>query len=87
MDTSPYVLAVFNLGMPEILIIFGIIILLFGAKRLPELARGFGKAIREFKKATNEIEDDIRTAIEDEPKPTESKKIQHSVKNSESTSV
>jgi len=48
-----------SLGMPELIIIFGIILLLFGAKKLPELARGLGKGIREFKDATNEISDEI----------------------------
>ena len=44
------------LGMPEILVIFFIIILLFGAKKLPELAKGLGKGLREFKQATKEPE-------------------------------
>jgi sec-independent protein translocase protein TatA len=56
-----------NINGPEILIIFLIVLLLFGAKRLPELFRSFGKSIREFKKATSEIEDDIRTAMDEEP--------------------
>lgn len=63
-----------NINGPEILLIFLIVLLLFGAKRLPELFRSFGKSIREFKKATTEIEDDIRTAMEEEPeKPVEAK--------------
>ncbi len=41
----------FGLGMQELIVIFLIILLLFGASRLPELAKGMGKAIREFKKA------------------------------------
>ncbi len=48
-----------SLGMPELVIIFGIILLLFGANKLPELARGLGRGIREFKDATNEITDEI----------------------------
>ena len=47
--------------------IFLIVLLLFGAKRLPELFKSFGKSIREFKKATTEIEEDIRTAMDEEP--------------------
>ena len=39
----------FGLGMPEILIILFLILLLFGAKRIPEIGRSFGKGIREFK--------------------------------------
>lgn len=42
----------FGLGIQELLIIFFIIILLFGAKKLPDLAAGLGKGIKEFKKAT-----------------------------------
>ena len=44
----------FGLGMQELVIILIIILVLFGAKRLPELASGMGKAIKNFKKATNE---------------------------------
>lgn len=55
-----------NINGPEILLIFLIVLLLFGAKRLPELFRSFGKSIREFKKATTEIEEDIRTAMDEE---------------------
>ena len=56
-----------NINGPEILLIFLIVLLLFGAKRLPELFKSFGKSIREFKKATTEIEEDIRTAMDAEP--------------------
>ena len=40
-----------NIGLPEILLIFLVVLLLFGAKKLPDLARGLGEAIREFRKA------------------------------------
>lgn len=40
-----------NLGLPELLLIFLIVLLLFGAGRLPEIARSLGKAIQEFKRA------------------------------------
>ena len=43
-----------SLGMPEILLILLVVLILFGAKRIPELARGLGKGIREFKDATSE---------------------------------
>jgi TatA/E family protein of Tat protein translocase len=52
------ILAVFGLGMPEIIAITVLLVLLFGAKKLPELAKGMGKSIKEFKKATNEDEDE-----------------------------
>lgn len=52
-------------GLPEILIIFFIIVLLFGAKKLPELAKGLGKGLREFKQATKEPEiEQKKTEIE-----------------------
>lgn len=47
--------------------IFLVVLLFFGAKRLPDLFRSLGKSMREFKKATSEIEDDIRTAMDEEP--------------------
>lgn len=59
-----------NMGWPEITIILVVFILLFGAKRLPELARGVGKSIKEFKKATSGLEEEVRNAIEEDPKPT-----------------
>ena len=54
-----------NLGPPEILIIFVIVLLLFGAKKIPELARGLGKSMGEFKKAREEFEDEIKRAADD----------------------
>ncbi|PXA04585.1 twin-arginine translocase TatA/TatE family subunit [Coraliomargarita sinensis] len=64
-----------NLSSWEIILIFLVVLLFFGAKRLPDLFRSFGKSLREFKKATSEIEDDIRTAMEEEPE--ENKHAQH----------
>ena len=54
----------FGLGTGEILIILFIILLLFGAKKLPELARGLGKGVNEFKKASSEIKEEVNKAIE-----------------------
>ena len=57
-----------SLGFGEILVIMFIILLLFGAKKLPELARGLGQGMREFKKATTEIQDELKSAANmDEP--------------------
>ncbi len=54
----------FNLGTGELLIIFLVILLLFGAKRLPELARGLGKGINEFKDAVETGKKEILDAEE-----------------------
>ena len=51
-----------NLGFPEIMIILVIVLLLFGAKRIPEIAGSMGKGIKEFKKNINEATRDIDTA-------------------------
>lgn len=48
-----------SLGGQEILLILLVILIFFGAKKIPELARGLGKGIREFKDATKEIQKDI----------------------------
>ena len=50
----------FGIGTTELIIIMFIILLIFGAKKLPELAQGLGKGIREFKKASNEIQDELK---------------------------
>ena len=57
-------------GGPELLIIFGIVVLLFGAKKIPELAKGFGKGIKNFKQEMKEV-DEIETASADVPKKVE----------------
>jgi len=62
------ILLFFNLGGPEIMFIMFAILLLFGAKKIPELARGLGKGIREFKDATKEVKDQIQEGIKDEEK-------------------
>ncbi|MBN1350653.1 twin-arginine translocase TatA/TatE family subunit [candidate division KSB1 bacterium] len=49
----------FGMGTWEILVIFLFILIMFGSKRLPEIARGIAKGINEFKKAANELKDDL----------------------------
>ncbi len=46
-----------NIGMPELLIVFFVVLLVFGPSKLPELGRAVGRGIREFKRAMNDIED------------------------------
>jgi sec-independent protein translocase protein TatA len=65
-DPAVLPLGFLNFGMQEIVVIFLIIVLLFGAKKLPELARGLGKSVGEFKKARGEFERELNSALHDE---------------------
>ena len=64
-------LAIGPFGTTELLLILAVVILLFGAKKLPELAKGLGKSIKEFKKASNETDDD--ESDDDKPAATKPK--------------
>jgi TatA/E family protein of Tat protein translocase len=65
----------FGIGTTELIIIMFIILLIFGAKKLPELAQGLGKGIREFKKASNDIQEELSVNKPDEQiKSTENEK-------------
>jgi sec-independent protein translocase protein TatA len=50
-----------NLGAGEIILIVLVILILFGAKKIPELARGIGKGMSEFKKGLKDVEDEIKS--------------------------
>lgn len=52
------------LGGWEIILILAVVLILFGSKKLPELAKGLGQGIREFKKATREVTDEIENAAD-----------------------
>src|SRR2546430_17715360 len=56
-----------NLAGPDLIIILLIILVLFGAKKLPELARGMGQAVKEFQKAKDEFSDELNKAGKSEP--------------------
>ena len=58
-----------GMGMPEGILIFFALLLLFGGKKIPELMRGMGKGIREFNSARASIEDEIKTGMKDAEKP------------------
>jgi len=64
-----------NLSSWEIILIFLVVLLFFGAKRLPGLFKSVGKSVKEFKKATTEIEEEVRSAMDttdsDESAPTQ----------------
>ena len=61
--------ALFNLGGGEIILILALVLILFGAKKLPELAKGLGTGINEFKKATRDVTEEMHSAMEDTPPP------------------
>jgi sec-independent protein translocase protein TatA len=58
----------------EIVLIMAVVLVLFGAKKLPELARGLGTGIKEFKKATRDVTDELQSAM-DEPPPPPTRRI------------
>lgn len=79
--SSASLLAVFGLGGPELLLILAVVLLLFGAKKLPELAKGLGRSVKEFKKASNEVEEEEQAA-----KPAPAQVANAEAKKPESTS-
>lgn len=64
-------LAIFQqIGPPEIILILLVALLLFGAKRLPDIGKGLGKGIKEFKSGVKGLNDDVKTGLEGEDTPT-----------------
>ncbi len=61
------------LGGQELLIILAIVIILFGAKKIPELASGLGKGIKEFKKASKDMKNEIEHVTDDKETEPEKK--------------
>jgi sec-independent protein translocase protein TatA len=58
-------LGIGNFGGPDLIVILVIVLVLFGAKKLPELARGVGQSINEFRKAREELDCEMRSASDD----------------------
>lgn len=63
-----------SVGFPELVIILAVLLLLFGATRIPTLARSLGKSVKEFKKGTQEGEEDEKGTGESKPESSEEKK-------------
>jgi sec-independent protein translocase protein TatA len=56
-----------GIGGSELLLVFAVVLIFFGGEKLPELARGMGKAIREFKKAASDVEHEFKRAMDEAP--------------------
>jgi len=63
------ILAVFGLGGGELIIVLGAVLILFGAKKIPEFAKGLGQGMKEFKKASREVTDELENAMHSDPLP------------------
>jgi len=55
----------FGIGMPELIVIFLVILLLFGAKNIPEIAKSLGKTLNAFRKGLKESQDELRAVADD----------------------
>src|SRR2546430_2475749 len=65
MDNAPLAF-IDSVGGPEMMLVFVIVLILFGGKKLPEFARGLGKSVREFKKAAAGVEEEFKRALEED---------------------
>lgn len=67
-----------DFGGGEMMLILLVVLLLFGGDKMPQLAKGIGKSLREFKKAANEVEQEIKRAIDEVP---DTPSIQETIRN------
>jgi len=68
--TASGIEAMFNIGVPELIVIFIVALLVVGPKKIPDLAKSLGKAIGEFRRATEEVTESLKETLkEDEPAP------------------
>jgi len=63
------------IGGWEMVLILAVVLVLFGAKKLPELAKGLGQGIKEFKKASREVTDEITNSMDDSNPPPPARKL------------
>ncbi len=68
-SNAGFLVAVFGLGVQELLLILLAVVFLFGAKKIPEIARGLGKGMSEFKKGVGEGQEDTDKKDKDKEKP------------------
>ena len=71
------VLLFFNFGGGEIIVVLLVVLLFFGSKKIPELARGLGRGMREFKDATSGVQREIEDSMKEVPKKTVPKPIKN----------
>jgi sec-independent protein translocase protein TatA len=64
-----------NIGMPGLILILIVALVIFGPNKLPEIGRAFGKSIREFKKATEGLADDIKGELKEEIKEVKAEQV------------
>jgi sec-independent protein translocase protein TatA len=81
-----YLALLSNFGGPDLIIILLIVLVLFGAKKLPELARGMGQAVKEFQKAKDEFSDELHNAGKVDAAP-EARQAQATVPRIESAPI
>ena len=67
----------FNIGGSELFFILFIVLMLFGSKKIPEIARGLGKGLREIKEAARGVENEITKEMKDIKEDTDIKKLSH----------
>jgi len=65
----------FGLGAQELLLILLVLILLFGAKKIPEIARGLGKSVSEFKKGARDLDEEIRREDTEKRQPPDKQNL------------
>jgi sec-independent protein translocase protein TatA len=70
------ILLFLNLGGGEIIVILLVILLFFGSKKIPDLARGLGRGMREFKDAMSGVEREIQKSINEAPSPNSKKETE-----------
>jgi TatA/E family protein of Tat protein translocase len=68
-------LAMFGLTGGELIMVLGAVLILFGAKKIPEFAKGLGQGMKEFKKASREVQDELENAMSTEAPPPPPRKI------------
>lgn len=64
-----------NIGFPELMLIMLVIVIFFGPKKIPEIAKGFGKGIAEFKRAMRDAKSEFEVPAESQNKPSEKSPI------------